>query len=223
MKYVGTCLLAATMAVAVMGCDRRGGSGAVVEKTEVAKAPTTRSANDPDVRAVLDAVNSGRATATVNATPVTAVSTDPTAASLRSAEQRARAGQTAVSVGNFNFTMPQGADCRVDVKDNANSGTNHWSVVVTLNKTEPITLTPEAYDRVSNGMTWPQVAQALGGDLAGSQMSAGYTGTVAVAQGMRRIELTFDDGKVTGKTHAGLQWGPTTGPATTSTQPQQKK
>ena len=143
--------------------------------------------------------------------------TDAVTSALRSAGQSAKAGQTAVSVGKFSFVMPPGADSRVDVADNATSGTNHWSVVVKLNKGEPVLLTPEAYDKIATGMTWPQVAQTFGGDLAESRMSDGYTGTLAIAQGLRRIELTFENGKVAAKTHAGLQWGPTNGPATTTT------
>lgn len=186
MKPVWLCCLA--LAAAVAGCERRAGStGAVVEKTEVA-APASQP-------------------------------TDPTAAALRSAEQTARAGQqntvqlSGGAGGNFSFAMPPGSDSGVNVAESGVSGRNQRAVTVTLNKKEPVLLTREAYDRVTNGMTYPQVAQAIGGDLAGSQMSDGFTGTFAVAQGLRRIELTFENGKVTGKTHAGLQWGPMTGPA----------
>jgi hypothetical protein len=76
---------------------------------------------------------------------------------------------------------------------------------VTFKSEQPVVLTKQAYDKIQSGMTYPQIAEALGGMMTKGQMSEGFSSKLELIQGKRRIELTFLDGKVTEKSAKDLE------------------
>ena len=77
-------------------------------------------------------------------------------------------------------------------------------VVEFLNK-EPLLVTKAAYERLKTGMTFAAIGKTIGGNLTKGRMVPGYTGTLAVVQGKSRIDLTFQEGRVTAKSAQGLE------------------
>src|SRR5262249_19882965 len=80
-----------------------------------------------------------------------------------------------------------------------------YGVIVALEGDQPVVLTKAAYERLETGMTYVQMAEILGGELSKGRLQTGYTGTLAVVQGKRRIDLTFQDGKVSVKSSKELE------------------
>jgi hypothetical protein len=66
-------------------------------------------------------------------------------------------------------------------------------------------LTKEAYEKIQNGMTYPQVGEALGGAMTKGKMSDGFSSKLQLIQGKHEIHLTFVDGKVTEKSAKDLE------------------
>jgi hypothetical protein len=54
-------------------------------------------------------------------------------------------------------------------------------------------------------MTFPQVAQALGGPMTKGRMSDGFHGRLDLGQGKRRMTLSFEDGKLSEKSAKDLE------------------
>ncbi len=55
------------------------------------------------------------------------------------------------------------------------------------------------YEKLQSGMTYAEVAVALGAGLDKCVLASGFSGTVRFNQGKNRINLTFQNGKVSGK------------------------
>jgi hypothetical protein len=66
-------------------------------------------------------------------------------------------------------------------------------------------VTKEAYEKIHAGMTYPEVAEALGGEMTKGRMGEGFSAKLAIVQGQRRIDLTFVASKVTEKSEKGLK------------------
>jgi len=77
--------------------------------------------------------------------------------------------------------------------------------LVTIKNDRPSVLTKEAYKRIQNGMTYPQVGEALGGAMTKGKMSVGFSSKLQLIQGKHEIHLTFVDGKVTEKSAKDLE------------------
>jgi hypothetical protein len=80
-----------------------------------------------------------------------------------------------------------------------------YGVIVSFAEDQPVALTKAAFERLETGMTYGQMAEILGGELSKGRLQNTYTGTLAVVQGKRRIDLTFQDGKVTVKASKELE------------------
>lgn len=78
-------------------------------------------------------------------------------------------------------------------------------ITVTLARAEPLSLTQSAVDRIQPGMTFPQVADTLGGELKKGRLGDGFSGLFTIVQAQRSLELTFVDGKVTKATSKGVE------------------
>jgi len=103
------------------------------------------------------------------------------------------------------FNMP-GADnvdisTSVNVKDSQSSAT----IVVTIKDSQPLVLTKEGCAKIESGMTYAQVGEALGGVMSKGRMGDPFTGTLAIVQGKRRIDLIFKESKVAGKSANGIE------------------
>jgi hypothetical protein len=92
-----------------------------------------------------------------------------------------------------------------DVSTELNADGESSVVKVTLQREKPVLLTKAAYDRIENGMTYSQVAQIVGGELAKGRLSEGFDGGFVIFQGKREMELVFQSGKVTDKSSKGLE------------------
>jgi predicted aspartyl protease len=104
-----------------------------------------------------------------------------------------------VAAASAVFAIPGGQDVQTTVTRTIREARITGDVTVKLLKEQPATLTKAGFEQLQNGMTYPQVAEALGGEFAKGRMAATYTGTFAAVQGTRRIDLTFQDGKVTAR------------------------
>ena len=106
------------------------------------------------------------------------------------------------------FRMPATSKCSLTtaVKDGPVSRT----AVVEIPDNEPAAVSWKAgFERLKPWMTFAQVGAVLGGDLTKESMAPGYSGTLAVLQGKKRIDLVFFDGKVTAKSAQGIDGVPT--------------
>lgn len=79
------------------------------------------------------------------------------------------------------------------------------AITVTLHDPEPELLTPAAYEKIKEGMTFPEVAEAIGGEMTKGRLSDDYNGTLAINQNKRRIDLTFQKGRVAKKSAHGIE------------------
>ncbi len=75
---------------------------------------------------------------------------------------------------------------------------------IAIKSEEPPILTRAAYEKLQVGMTFSQVGEALGGVMTRGEMSEGFSSRLEMAQGKRRIFLTFIDGKLTEKSSKDL-------------------
>jgi len=80
-----------------------------------------------------------------------------------------------------------------------------YGVIVAFADEQPPVVTKAAYEKLETGMTYEQVAEAIGGELGKGKLKTSYTGTFAVVQGKQRVDLTFQDGKVTAKSSKELE------------------
>jgi hypothetical protein len=76
---------------------------------------------------------------------------------------------------------------------------------VAIKGDQPVVLTKDSYSKIQNGMTFPQVAQALGGPMTKGRMSDGFHGRLDLGQGKRRMTLSFEDGKLSEKSAKDLE------------------
>ncbi len=60
-------------------------------------------------------------------------------------------------------------------------------------------------------MTFPQISAVLGGDLKKGRLISSYTGTLAITQGNGRIDLVFQDGRLSAKSAQKLAGSPVPG------------
>ena len=56
-----------------------------------------------------------------------------------------------------------------------------------------------SYEKIQNGMTYPQVGEVLGGALAKGEMSDGFSSRLQFIQGKHQFDIKFVDGKTTEK------------------------
>jgi hypothetical protein len=84
---------------------------------------------------------------------------------------------------------------------------NHVYVTfsVTIKGEQPVLLTRESFAKIETGMTYPQVGAVLGGSMTTGRLSVGFYGRLDLVQGKRQIALSFEDGKVTGKSARDLE------------------
>ena len=73
------------------------------------------------------------------------------------------------------------------------------TIQVTIKKEQPLVLTKESYERIQNGMTYPQVGEVLGGGAAKGEMSDGFSSRLQFIQGKHQFDIKFVDGKITEK------------------------
>jgi hypothetical protein len=76
---------------------------------------------------------------------------------------------------------------------------------VTIKGEQTVLLTRESYAKIHIGMTFPEVAEALGGSMKKGRMSDGFHGRLDMGHGKRQITVSFEDGKVTEKSAKDLE------------------
>jgi hypothetical protein len=118
---------------------------------------------------------------------------------------------------NGNELTVYGKKTRFDIPDRENVAVEHSKLFAmsdgivnvkmraTIKVEEPLLLTRKAYEKIQNGMSYPQVGQALGAFMTRGEMSAGFYGDIAIIQGKRRIDLSFGDGKLIDKRAEGIE------------------
>jgi hypothetical protein len=80
-----------------------------------------------------------------------------------------------------------------------------FNLVVKLLDDKPLFVTNAAYQQVESGMSYQQAATCLGGTLPRAKLVAGYTGSLIFLQANHRIDLIFQNGKVTAKASSNLE------------------
>ncbi len=103
------------------------------------------------------------------------------------------------------FEVPAGAAFGATINRMVQAGRLTLEVIVTVERPEPPALTKAAYDRLKTDMSYAQVSEILGSGLDKAKLVKAYTGAFAVVQGKRRLDLTFEEGKVTAKSAQGLE------------------
>jgi hypothetical protein len=108
---------------------------------------------------------------------------------------------------SFAIRGEEGKDVEIKLAPSAkfHDGQLDATFLVTIKNERPPVLTKEAYEKIQNGMTYPQVGEALGGVMTKGQMSDGFSSKLELDQGTRQILLTFVDGKVTEKSAKELE------------------
>jgi len=93
------------------------------------------------------------------------------------------------------------ANVEIKRENSFNVKNNHLylTFIVTIKGNDPLLLTKDRYDKIDNDMTYSQVAKALGGAMTTGRLSDNFYGKLELVQGKRRVSLSFEDGKVTGK------------------------
>jgi hypothetical protein len=143
------------------------------------------------------------------APPATAKGQDATDLNQLIAEVSKQGGGSVViqdgKVSLLGFGM-QGAE-NVDVHSSISGGEGKVSgaVLITIKTERPLVVTKEGFEKIRAGMTYPQVAEGLGGEMTKGRMGDGFSGGLGIVQGNRRIDLTFVDSKVTDKSAKGLE------------------
>jgi hypothetical protein len=79
------------------------------------------------------------------------------------------------------------------------------TIQVTIKKEQPLVLTKASYEKIRNGMTYPQLGEVLGGALAKGEMSDGFSSRLQFIQGKHQIDIKFIDGRITEKSVKDLQ------------------
>ncbi len=100
------------------------------------------------------------------------------------------------------FRMP--ATSKFSLTTSVAAGPVSRAAVVEIPDDGPSVVSKAGFERLTPGMTFAQIGEVLGGDLTRGSMTPGYSGTLAVLQGKRRIDLAFFDGKVTAKSAQGI-------------------
>lgn len=80
----------------------------------------------------------------------------------------------------------------------------HSEMTLSFPENIPPVLTRERYHRLRIGMSYPEVARALGEEEFGGEMEPEFNGSFVLTQGRRRIALTFADARLSTKAYAGL-------------------
>jgi hypothetical protein len=105
----------------------------------------------------------------------------------------------------FPGTSPTDVEVRLGNSINFKDGHPDVTFTVTIKAEQPVILTKEAYEKLRTGMTYPQVAEILGGVMTKGRMSEGFWSTLELIQGTRRVYLKFEDDKVTEKSAKGVE------------------
>ena len=79
------------------------------------------------------------------------------------------------------------------------------TIQLTIKKEQPLVLTKASYEKIQNGMTYPEAGEVLGGALAKGEMSDGFSSRLQLIQGKHQIDIKFVDGKITEKSAKGLE------------------
>jgi hypothetical protein len=140
--------------------------------------------------------------------PARAAAVDPNVANVVSELIKQGGGSAVVVDGKVmtvQFNMP-GAD-NVDISTIVNGKDGHTSatILVTIKDAQPQVLTREGYEKVKDGMTYAQAGEALGGVMSKGRLRDPFSGTLAVVQGKRRIELIFKESKIASKSASGIE------------------
>jgi hypothetical protein len=101
----------------------------------------------------------------------------------------------------IDFVIPDGQNVEVKRSDHFTFHDGHIFVtfLVTIKAEQPTILTKEAFEKIRHGMTYGDVAAALGGEFTKGRLTENFYGALELAQGKRRIELKFADSKITEK------------------------
>ena len=102
------------------------------------------------------------------------------------------------------FSMPAGLTSKASMNTSMKEGRVSRVAAVEIPDDEAPVVSRTGFERLKPGMTFAQVGEILGGDLTKGRTHPGFTGTLAVIQGKRRIDLVFVDGKVTAKSAQGI-------------------
>src|SRR5262249_49069900 len=117
-------------------------------------------------------------------------------------------GAAVVTDGNvirLEFSMPGAQDVETSTSISSRDGRTAGAVVVTIKSEQPPVVTKAGYEKIRAGMMYPQVAEALEGEMTKGRMGEGSSGELGIVQGSRRIDLTFADSEVTNKSAKGLE------------------
>ena len=101
------------------------------------------------------------------------------------------------------------ATSKLTLTSSVKDGPVSRAAVVEIPDSESPVVSKTGFERLKPGMTFAQIGAVLGGDLTKESMAPSYSGTLAVIQGKRRIDLVFFDGKVTAKSAQGIDGVPT--------------
>jgi hypothetical protein len=136
--------------------------------------------------------------------------TDAIVSAIKEAQEAAKSGGTATKVlgpdgtVEAGFAMPGVSDVGISVSGSSSGRKSSVAITVTLPDERPGLLTPKAFAALKPGMDYDQVAKTLGGAMLKGKLADNYTGRFVVVQGDRKIELSFEKGKVTAKNATGL-------------------
>jgi hypothetical protein len=107
----------------------------------------------------------------------------------------------------FGFPVTDSKDVEVRLGNSIVFKDGHPDITfsVTIKSEQPRVLTREACEKIQTSMTYPQVAEALGGVMTKGRMTDGFWSKLELIQGKHRIYLTFEDSKVTEKSAQDLE------------------
>jgi hypothetical protein len=110
-----------------------------------------------------------------------------------------------VNAGAAIYKYPAGQGVDTTVNWSIKQGKVVREVILRFTSDKVQTLTKPKYDQLKPGMTYAKVTEVMGSELAKGRMTPDYTGRFTMLQDNRRIDLTFQDGKVTERTQNGLE------------------
>jgi hypothetical protein len=143
------------------------------------------------------------------APPATANGQDATDLNQLIAEVNKQGGGSVIiqdgKVTLLGFGMSGAENVDVHSSISGREGKVSGAVLITIKSERPPVVTKEGFERIRAGMTYPQVAEALGGEMTKGRMGDGFSGGFGIVQGGRRIDLTFVDSKVTDRSAKGLE------------------
>jgi hypothetical protein len=116
-------------------------------------------------------------------------------------------GSGVVQDGKFTgaaFAMPGVENVHIETAVKGGEGMPSSSITVTLRDEQTVLLTKDSFEKIQDGMTYPQVGEALGGVMTRGRIGDGFTGNFGIVEGKRRIDLNFREGKVVKKSAQGI-------------------